>query len=569
MQLPESILLFKPSILKALRSYTRERFVKDVTAGITVGIVALPLAMAFAIASGLTPQTGIFTAIIAGFLIALFGGSKVQIGGPAGAFIVIVYGIVERYGVPSLIIATAMSGILLFLMGLFRMGTLVRFIPVAVVIGFTNGIAVLIGLSQLKDFLGLSIPKMPADFFGMLSTLWAHMSTFNPYALAVSAGSLLVIIAWQHLLPSLGPNKQVLHGKLTIIPGSIVALILGSIAVSTLGLPVETIGSRFGGIPAELPAFALPELNWDTARFLFIPALTLAILGAIESLLCARVADGMTDDRHDPNQELMAQGTANFITPFFGGMPATGTIARTVTNIKSGASSPVAGIVHASVLLLIVLVAAPLAALVPLPTLAAVLMFVAWNMGEWSEFARLRSYRMPYRLTLLAVFFLTVVFDLTVAVEVGLVAACLTFIYRISSLSRSEPVMPAATTAPPTHWNEQDVRAWRLHGALFFGAVKLIEDIELQLPRHVAIIDIEHVIYLDSSGAEEMLHLARSCEKRGVTLILCGVMGQPLDMARRVRLLDSPGVLHEPDLSAAFASALNLLPAGQDSATVS
>ena len=565
MQLPESILMFKPSILQAMRGYNRERFIKDVTAGITVGVVALPLAMAFAIASGLTPQTGIFTAIIAGFLVALFGGSKVQIGGPAGAFIVIVYGIVERYGVPSLIIATAMSGVLLFLMGLFRMGTLVRFIPVAVVIGFTNGIAVLIGLSQLKDVLGLDIPKMPADFFGVLSTLWAHLHTFNPYALALSVGSLLVIIVWQKLLPALGPSKQVLNGKLTIIPGSIVALILGSVIVTTLQLPVETIGSRFGGIPAELPAFVLPAIDWDTARFLFIPALTLAILGAIESLWCARVADGMTDERHDPNQELMAQGTANFITPFFGGMPATGTIARTVTNIKSGASSPVAGMVHALVLLLIVLVAAPLAALVPLPTLAAVLMFVAWNMGEWREFAHLRDYRLPYRLTLLAVFFLTVVFDLTVAVEVGLVAACLTFIYRISSRSRSEQVTPAnAAPAPPvvltTPWDPQQLRAWRLHGALFFGAVKLLEDIERQLPRQVAILDLEHVIYLDSSGAEELLHLIRSAHKRGVTLILCGITEQPLDMVRRMRLLHQPGVLHEPDLASALARAQTLLP---------
>ncbi|MEZ7829742.1 SulP family inorganic anion transporter [Brachymonas denitrificans] len=564
MQLPDSILMFKPSILQSMRGYNRERFIKDVTAGLTVGVVALPLAMAFAIASGLTPQTGIFTAIIAGFLIALFGGSKVQIGGPAGAFIVIVYGIVERYGVPSLIIATAMSGVLLFLMGLFRMGTLVRFIPVAVVIGFTNGIAVLIGLSQLKDFLGLSIPKLPADFFGMLSTLWAYQSTFNPYALAVSVGSLLTIIVWQHFLPALGPRTPLVHGKLTIIPGSIVALILGSIAVTTLNLPVETIGSRFGGIPAELPAFALPELNWETARFLFIPALTLAILGAIESLLCARVADGMVDERHDPNQELMAQGTANFITPFFGGMPATGTIARTVTNVKSGASSPIAGMVHALVLLLIVLVAAPLAALVPLPTLAAVLMFVAWNMGEWREFARLRSYRMPYRLTLLAVFFLTVVFDLTVAVEVGLVAACLTFIYRISSLSRSEPLVPPAAVSGAPQWNDSDLRVWRLYGALFFGAVKLIEDIEDHLPRHVAIVDLKNVIYLDSSGAEEMQHLARACQKRNITLILCGVIEQPLDMARRARLLDHPGVRQEPDLRAALAAGLALLPPGAD-----
>lgn len=397
-----SFLAFKPIFFAAMKGYTKEKLIKDITAGLTVGVVALPLAMAFAIASGLTPQTGIFTAIIAGFLISLLGGSKVQIGGPAGAFIVIVYGIVERYGLSNLIIAVAMSGVFLFLMGRFKLGTLIRFIPVSVVIGFTNGIAVLIGLSQLKDFLGLKIEKMPADFFGVLKALWQHIHTVNFYAIAVAVASLLIIIVWQHFTPGLMKNKLAFRGKLTIIPGSIVALVITSVAVKLLGLTeVETIGTRFGGIPAELPKFIMPELNWDSARFLLIPSLTLAILGAIESLLCARVADSMTGDRHDPNQELMAQGIANLVTSFFGGMPATGTIARTVTNIKSGASTPVAGMVHAIALLLIVLIAAPLAAAVPLPTLAAVLIFVAWNMGEWREFARLRNYTMSYRVTLL------------------------------------------------------------------------------------------------------------------------------------------------------------------------
>ncbi len=563
MQLPDSILIFRPSILHSLRDYNKERFIKDVSGGITVGIVALPLAMAFAIASGLKPETGIFTAIIAGFLIALFSGSRVQIGGPAGAFIVIVYGIVERYGVPNLIIATAMSGVLLFLMGLFKLGTLVRFIPIAVVIGFTNGIAVLIALSQLKDFLGLTITKkMPGDFFGILSTLWAHLHTVNYYALGMAVGSLLVIILWQKALPNLGGPKLPFKGKLTVIPGSIVALVLGSLAAWFLKLPVETIGTRFGGIPSSLPNLTLPAFDWETARFLFMPALTLAILGAIESLLCARVADGIIGERHDPNQELMAQGTANFLTPFFGGMPATGTIARTVTNIKSGATSPVAGLVHSTVLLIIVLVAAPLAAAVPLATLAAVLMFVAWNMGEWHEFARLRSYRMPYRITLLAVFFLTVVFDLTVAVEVGLVAACLTFIYRISSLSRSEPVSPAAHEGNLPRWNNADMRVWRLYGALFFGAVKLVEEIEDQLPQRVAIIDMENVLYLDSSGADELLHVAATCHKRGMTLVLSGLSRQPLDMAQRVRLLLQPGVRTAADLPSALSLGAGLLSGG-------
>ncbi|MDO4769854.1 MAG: SulP family inorganic anion transporter [Brachymonas sp.] len=561
-----SFLAFKPIFFAAMKGYSKEKLVKDITAGLTVGVVALPLAMAFAIASGLTPQTGIFTAIIAGFLISLLGGSKVQIGGPAGAFIVIVYGIVERYGLSNLIIAVAMSGIFLFLMGRFKLGTLIRFIPVSVVIGFTNGIAVLIGLSQLKDFLGLKIEKMPADFFGVLKALWQHIHTINPYAIAVAVASLLIIIVWQHFTPGLMKNKLAFRGKLTIIPGSIVALIITSVAVKLMGLEVETIGSRFGGIPAELPKFIIPELNWQSARFLLIPSLTLAILGAIESLLCARVADSMTGDRHDPNQELMAQGIANLVTSFFGGMPATGTIARTVTNIKSGASTPVAGMVHAISLLLIVLIAAPLAAAVPLPTLAAVLIFVAWNMGEWREFARLRNYTMSYRVTLLAVFFLTVIFDLTVAVEVGLVTSLLTFIYSMSNLSRSERMLPAGAAATdsdsahqetqlPQTWNDNAVRIWSLHGTLFFGAVRIVEQIADNLPERVLVIDFKNLLYMDASGAEEVVQLAEQAYKRGIAVILSGLGKQPLDKARRVGLVHLPGVLMSNDLDQAIATA--------------
>ncbi len=547
-----------------MKGYSKEKLIKDITAGLTVGVVALPLAMAFAIASGLTPQTGIFTAIIAGFLISLLGGSKTQIGGPAGAFIVIVYGIVERYGLSNLIIAVAMSGIFLFLMGRFQLGTLIRFIPVSVVIGFTNGIAVLIGLSQLKDFLGLEIPKMPADFFGMLHALWQHLDTVNYYAIAVAVATLAIIIVWQHFTPGLMKNKLAFRGKLTIIPGSIVALIITSIVVKIMGLPVETIGSRFGGIPAELPRFIVPELNWESARYLLMPAITLALLGAIESLLCARVADSMSGDRHDPNQELMAQGVANVVTSFFGGMPATGTIARTVTNIKSGASTPVAGMVHALSLLLIVLVAAPLAAAVPLPTLAAVLVFVAWNMGEWREFVRLRNYTMPYRITLLAVFFLTVVFDLTVAVEVGLVTSLLTFIYSMSSLSRSEKILPANADAaeadgPVTPsgqiWNDADMRVWRLQGTLFFGAVRVIEQIADNLPERVLVIDFKSLLYMDASGAEEIVQLAEQCHKRGIAVILSGLAQQPLDKTQRVGINHLPGVQMVEDLDQAIAAA--------------
>lgn len=529
---------FRPRLLDALKGYNRARLSKDVGAGLTVGVVALPLAMAFAIASGLKPEAGLFTAIIAGFIVAALGGSRVQIGGPAGAFIVIVYGIVERYGVGNLIIATAMSGVFLFLMGLLRLGTLVRFIPVAVIIGFTNGIAVLVALSQIKDFLGLRIAKMPGDFFGIVSTLWTHLDTFNGWALAVAAASLAVIVLWQHgggwlktaRVPVIGPILP-FGSKLSSVPGSIVALTLATAAVAAFDLPVETIGTRFGGIPAALPAFALPDFSWGTARYMLMPAITLALLGSIESLLCARVADGMIDDRHNPNQELMAQGIANFVTPFFGGMPATGTIARTVTNVKSGATSPVAGMVHALALLAVILVAAPLASSIPLVTLAAILMFVAWNMGEWREFARLRSYRMPYRVTLLAVFLLTVVFDLTVAVEFGIAAACLTFIYRISSLSRAEQLDAAAT--PRLAGHEGQLQVWRLYGALFFGATKVLENMEDHLPARALVLDLKNVIYVDSTGAEALVHLARTCARRGVRLIVSGLMHQPLDIARR------------------------------------
>lgn len=536
--MPSPLFHFRPALVDSLRGYSRERFTRDLAAGLTVGVVALPLAMAFAIASGLKPEAGLFTAIIAGFLISALGGSPVQVGGPAGAFIVIVYGIIERYGLGNLIIATALSGVLLFLMGVLRLGTLVRFIPIAVVIGFTNGIAVLIALSQVKDLLGLKVQKMPADFFGMLQALHDALPSFNPTALAVAAASLAIIVVWQFFMPKLGSGIQ-FAGKLTPIPGSIVALVAATAATSLFGLDVETIGSRFGGIPSGLPAFAWPDFSWASAKHLLMPTLTLAMLGAIESLLCARVADGMADSRHDPNQELMAQGVANFVTPFFGGMPATGTIARTVTNIKSGASSPVAGMVHALTLLAVLLVAAPLASKIPLATLAAILLFVAWNMGEWREFVHLRKYRMPYRVTLLLVFLLTVVFDLTVAVEVGLIAACLTFIYRISSLSRSEPVTPEAF--PALEGRQAEVQAWRLYGALFFGAVELLSRLERNLPARTLVLDLKNLIYMDSSGEDALEGLVRTAHKRGVRLILCGLAHQPLEMAQRSGLQQRVG----------------------------
>ena len=553
MRQPHATSFFRPRLIDALAGYNRARFAQDVGAGLTVGVVALPLAMAFAIASGLKPEAGLFTAIVAGFLISVLGGSRVQIGGPAGAFIVIVYGILERYGLANLIIATAMSGVMLLVMGLLRLGTLIRFIPVAVVIGFTNGIAVLIMVSQLKDFFGLQVSAMPADFFGILSKLSAHAHTMNTTALAVSASALAGLTFWQVLLPRWRDRRPWL-ARLSAVPGSILVLVLATLACQGLGLNVETIGSRFGGIPSALPAFAWPDFSWDTAKFLLMPATTLALLGAIESLLCARIADQMIDDRHDANQELMAQGIANLVTPFFGGMPATGTIARTVTNVKNGATTPVAGVVHALTLLAIILVAAPLASHIPLAALSAILMFVAWNMGEWREFVHLRQFRLPYRVTLLAVFLLTVIVDLTVAVEVGLIAACLTFIYRISNLTRSEAVTPL--THPILQGQAPGVKAYRLYGALFFGAVKLVEAMEDDLPEHTLVLDLKNLIYVDSSGADALMALVRTCHKRQLRLILCGLAHQPLDLARRSGLLEAVPEADRPDdLAAGLALA--------------
>ena len=510
--------------------------------------MALPLAMAFAIASGLKPEAGIFTAIIAGGLVSLLGGSRVQIGGPAGAFIVIVYGIVERYGVANLLLATAMSGVFLILMGAFRLGTLVRFIPIAVIIGFTNGIAFLIGLSQIKDFLGLSIDKMPAQFFPATQALYQALNTFNPIALAVACGSIALIIFWKLFQKHLGHLRH--------IPGTVVAMVVATMATTFLDLPIDTIGSRFGGIPSGLPHFEWIPINWSDAQFMLAPAITLALLGAIESLLCARIADSLIHQRHDSNQELMAQGIANVITPFFGGMPATGTIARTVTNVESGASTPIAGIVHALTLLMIVLFAAPLATDIPLAGLAAILMYVAWNMGEWKKFIDLKQFRLPYRITILSVFLLTVMMDLTVAVQVGLLLAFITFIYRISSLSRCE--IAKAKNYPALENQLGRIDAYRIHGAIFFGAVKLLEKIEESLPSRILLLDFKNVIYVDTSGMDTILELAHLCKVRNIKLIICGLDHQPHEMAQRSGFLEKlPEDCLYPDLITGIEAAIH------------
>ena len=536
---------FRPKLFELGEGYSKERFFKDLGAGLTVAVVALPLAMAFAIASGLKPEAGLFTAIIAGFLISLFSGSRVQIGGPAGAFIVIVYGIVEQYGVGGLLLATFMSGVMLWMMGFLRMGILIKFIPVAVIIGFTNGIAVLIGLSQIKDFLGLQIEgKMPAEFFALLRTLWQALPTWNGQALGVALLSLAIIVGWQWRMKKTAQLSEKtgllprMSGSLALIPGSIVALVAATLAVQFFGLNVETIGSKFNGIPQGLPEFTVPTYSWEAVKGLFLPALTLALLGAIESLLCARVADSMIRDKHDSNQELLAQGFANMVVPFFGGMPATGTIARTVTNIKNGGNSPVAGIVHALALLVVVLVAAPLAQYIPLAALSAILMFVAWNMGEWREFVRLRTFRLPYRVILLSVFVLTVVVDLTVAVEVGIFFACFIFIYRISSLSTAEPAQL------PDNFATNGVAVYKLTGALFFGAVQFIESLLVNVPERALVLDFSSVIYIDSSGEESLEELLELYQEKGIPILVYGLRQQPRDLLLRTRWLPRLGGQH-------------------------
>jgi len=540
-----SMLGFRPALIDALKGYDRTRLVSDVSAGLTVGVVALPLAMAFAIASGVKPEAGIFTAIIAGFLIAALGGSRVQIGGPAGAFIVIIYGIVEKYGLANLLISTIFAGMLLFAMGMFRMGTLIRYIPVPIVIGFTNGIAVLIALSQMKDFFGLAIDRMPGDFFAQIKLLSAQAGTVDFITLGVASASLFIMFSWPAVFRtnpdgSAKPSRFPLVARvLKPLPSPILVLVLATLAVTIFNLPVETIGSKFGGVPQSLPSFQLPAFSWELVKQLFAPTVTIALLGSIESLLCARVADNITGDRHDPNQELMAQGIANVVTPFFGGLPATGTIARTVTNIRTGATSPIAGIVHAMTLLVIVLIAAPLATNVPLAALAAILLHVAYNMGEWHEFARLLHFSMNYRILLVLTFLLTVIIDLTVAVEVGLVLACVFFIYRVSSLTRIELIPSTDLPVPPA----SGVTAYSIFGSLFFGAVGKMEFLTMpeSMPEKVLILKMTQLINLDTTGLDALETVRKALLKNGCQLVLCGPNHQPLSLMTRTGFLERLG----------------------------
>ena len=512
---------FRPRLFDALQGYDKTSFATDVTAGITVGIIALPLAIAFAIASGAKPEAGIFTAIIAGFIISALGGSRVQIGGPTGAFIVIVYGIIMQYGYANLLICTMMAGVMLVLMGVARMGNLIKFFPRPLIIGFTNGIAVLIILSQVKEFFGLQIEVMPADFLHKLQAIYHAASTLDVITLLLAVCSALLIWFypkhWAHKLPS-----------------PIVALVVGTAIVALFHLPVETIGTRFGGIPQGLPSFDPPEFTFAAVRHLIAPAMTIALLGAIESLLSAAVADGMIDDKHDSNQELIAQGIANIVTPFFGGIPATGAIARTATNVRSGATTPISGIVHALTLLIIVLVAAPLAQYIPLATLSAILLIVAINMGEWEGFRTLRKYPASDSAVLIATFLLTVIFDLTVAVEVGMFIAIFFFIQRITELTH---VSVAEESPQPEDGDATIMRKavpkgvviYRVFGALFFGAADKLETIlaETHNEPDVLILKMNEVISMDASALHKLEHLHGKLQKHGKHLILCGPHTQP------------------------------------------
>ncbi len=555
-------IVFHPKLLDTLPGYNGAQFGRDASAGLTVGVLALPLAMAFAIASGMSPTAGIWTAIVAGFLISALGGSRVQIGGPTGAFIPIIYGIVVEYGVQNLLVATMLAGAMLVAMGVFRLGNLIRFIPKTVVIGFTNGIAVVIFLAQIKDFLGLRIDHLPGEFFGKVKALVTHLDTIDLPTVALSVASIVVLLSWNRLAKR--------FKALSRLPGPLGVLILATGANAILQLPVETIGTRFNGIPQDLPAFSLPQLSLETLGKLISPALTIALLGAIESLLSARVADAAIEDRHDPNQELIAQGLANLAAPLFGGFAATGAIARTATNVRTGGRSPVAGMVHALVLLAVVLVFAPFAKHIPLATLSAIVVVVAINMGEWHEFRGLKRFSVNYRTTLLSTFFVTVFFDLTLAVELGMVLASLFFIYRMSELTRVERLPLSELSMIPDFLypdGSPRVVAYSLYGTLFFGAIHKLETLLDPAERHpeVVILDMHHLVNLDTTGLEGLESLCKNLHKRGCALILCNLNQQPASLIHRSGFEDEVGINNIcGDIYGALARSRDLLPRFMD-----
>jgi sulfate permease, SulP family len=511
--------MFKPKLFVTLKDYTRKQFTADLIAGIIVGIVALPLAIAFAIASGVSPEKGLFTAIIAGFIISALGGSRVQIGGPTGAFIVIVYGIVQKYGVDGLTVATLMAGFILVLMGFFRLGSVIKFIPYPLIVGFTSGIALIIFSSQVKDFFGLQMGNVPADFIEKWSAYFQYFSFISINAIIISLSTVLITIYF----------SKISHR----IPGSLVAILLSTAAVYLLRLPVETIGSRFGSIPSTLPAPHLPNINWKTLQYLISPAFTIAMLGAIESLLSAVVADGMIGGNHKSNMELVAQGIANIVSPIFGGIPATGAIARTATNVKNGGRTPIAGIVHALTLFIILLFVGRWVTLIPISCLAGILVVVSYNMSEWRSFVSIIKSSRSDTVVLLTTFLLTVLVDLPTAIEIGMVLAAFLFMRRMIQISNVDVVTPelkdSTDTDDPEAINKYDVpkevEVFEVKGPFFFGAAyKFKESLHLieKNPR-VLIIRMRYVPVIDSTGLhilEEVFNYTRS---KGTILIISGI----------------------------------------------
>jgi sulfate permease, SulP family len=524
--LPKSVLL--------LRTYDRHKFLLDLIAGITVGLVALPLAMAFAIASGLTPQAGIYCAIVTGFLISALGGSKTQIGGPTGAFVVVVAGIVAVHGVDGLFMCTVMAGILLIIMGLTGLGTAVKFIPRPVVIGFTNGIAVLIASTQVKDFFGLHLDKVPGVFLQRVEALARTFHTLSFEAMALAVFTLLTLIICRSLSAR--------------IPGPIVALVIATAAVYFFKLPVETIGTKFGGIPGGLPHMQIPKFRSDLIHGLLGPAFTVAMLGAIESLMSAVVSDRMSNDRHNPNVELMAQGVANFFSPMFGGLPATGAIARTATNIRSGAQTPVAGMIHALTLLCILLFAAPLVSYVPMAALAGILMVVAYNMGEWREIPQLLKLTKTDISIWLVTFALTVFADLTVAVEAGMILAALLFISRVASTTTVSQVTEDYVEDGRVHiLQDKDIpyyaTIFRIHGPFLFGATDKITAVTENLHKlpPVVILRLRNMTALDATGLFAIEEVAKQLHATRRTLILCGAREQPSQLIHQAEFAEVIG----------------------------
>jgi SulP family sulfate permease len=518
---------FVPASVLALRHYSLNLFAADLIAGVTVGLVALPLAMAFAISSGMTPQSGIYTAVVSGFLIAALGGSYVQIGGPTGAFVVVVAGIVAQYGVDGLFTCTLMAGVLLLIMGVTGTGTAVRFIPRPIVIGFTNGIAIVIASTQLKDFFGITMSEaVPGDFIGRIRVLAAHAAAASPPTMAIGIGVVVLIVVWNRLVPR--------------IPGYIVALVGGTIVAVAAGLHVETIGTRFGGVPSGMPRLQLPAFRPDLVLRLLSPTLTVAMLGAIESLLSAVVADRMSGTRHDSNVELFAQGIANIASPLFGGLPATGAIARTATNIRSGARTPVAGMLHAITLLLILLFAAPLAALVPMAVLAGILMVVSYNMGEWREIPELWSQGWTDRLVWLVTFVLTVVADLTVAVEAGMILAALLFIRRVAATTPVSRVTHDYVESGREHILQDkpipnNVTIFRIHGPFLFGSTDKLTALTTNVGdlTPIVVLRLRNMTAIDATGLRAIQEFADALKESGRTLLLCGAPPQPARLMKQ------------------------------------